>query len=219
MTVGAADPVCCVNIGTCEGVVSSNLDYYEGGCQSLSSSKRDWSLPGQVATTESCTSAIETTSDTANCEIECVISRYGTSSRTCVPTSGAAAGISCAYVESYDTSTGGYDESCTSTLTTEHDTTNCDLFAGTGGTGGSCDATDAGTAAGATCAYVPTFAGCTEQGECHAPYLEFVKGGTTATSTTATTESSALDAVQGNLCGGIVEEWPCLVSNKSEHSD
>ena len=74
--------MCCVAVGTCDAIISSNLDYYEGGCQSLSSSKRDWSLPGQVDTTESCTSAIETASDTANCEFDCVTSRYGTTSRT-----------------------------------------------------------------------------------------------------------------------------------------
>ena len=193
MTVGAADPVCCVAVGTCDATISSNLDYYEGGCQSLSSSKRDWSLPGQVATTESCTSTIETTSDTTNCEFDCVTSRYGTTSRACVATSGAAAGISCAYVAA--DSDAGTEESCTSTLTAATDTTNCDLTAGTGGTGGSCAATDAGTTAGATCTYVPTFAGCQEQGECHAPYLELVKGGTAATSTTATTESC--DSVVG----------------------
>eukprot|EP01046_Picozoa_sp_COSAG06_P028165 COSAG06_NODE_2523_length_6725_cov_6.997736_3_plen_288_part_00 len=42
--------VCCVSYGTCTshgGIISSNPDYYEGGCQSLSSSDTTWDAPGQ----------------------------------------------------------------------------------------------------------------------------------------------------------------------------
>jgi len=42
-------PVCCVTIGTCisqhSGLVSSNTAYYEGGCQSFNSSKKEWTNP------------------------------------------------------------------------------------------------------------------------------------------------------------------------------
>jgi hypothetical protein len=37
--------VCCVSYGTCTahgGIISSNPEYYEGGCQSLSSSHTTW---------------------------------------------------------------------------------------------------------------------------------------------------------------------------------
>jgi hypothetical protein len=46
---GACDgyPVCCVTAGTCiskhSGTISSTTAYYEGGCQSHQSSKKDWS--------------------------------------------------------------------------------------------------------------------------------------------------------------------------------
>jgi hypothetical protein len=46
---GACDgyPVCCVTAGTCiskhSGTISSTTAYYEGGCQSKESSKKDWS--------------------------------------------------------------------------------------------------------------------------------------------------------------------------------
>jgi len=46
---GACDgyPVCCVTAGTCiskhSGTVSSTTAYYEGGCQSLESRKKEWS--------------------------------------------------------------------------------------------------------------------------------------------------------------------------------
>jgi len=46
---GACDgyPVCCVTAGTCiskhSGTISSTLSYYEGGCQSLESRKKEWS--------------------------------------------------------------------------------------------------------------------------------------------------------------------------------
>lgn len=46
---GACDgyPVCCVTAGTCiskhSGTISSTLAYYEGGCQSLESRKKEWS--------------------------------------------------------------------------------------------------------------------------------------------------------------------------------
>merc|ERR1719188_878302 len=42
-------PVCCVSVGTCvailSGTISSNTAYYEGGCQSLNSTKKTWSNP------------------------------------------------------------------------------------------------------------------------------------------------------------------------------
>jgi len=49
-------PVCCVKYGTCKDLggsaVSSNLAYYEGGCQSLSSSKKAWDAPENKDCTE-----------------------------------------------------------------------------------------------------------------------------------------------------------------------
>jgi len=43
---GGGYPVCCVKYGTCMAIggvtLSSNLAYYEGGCQSLNSSKTAW---------------------------------------------------------------------------------------------------------------------------------------------------------------------------------
>jgi len=44
-------PVCCVTVGTCiskhSGTVSSNLKYYEGGCQSFDSSKKEYKNDGR----------------------------------------------------------------------------------------------------------------------------------------------------------------------------
>ena len=147
--VATTDAVCCVAVGTCDAMISSNLDYYEGGCHSLSSSKRSFAQSASPPTTEGCTSTIVVADDQTNCEATCGMSRYGTREDQCNPTSaGTSAGAKCS-------GAGGASGTCDSTIAVVSDSTLCTLAAGSGGAGGSCAASSAGTTAGATCTYLP----------------------------------------------------------------